>query len=1089
MKKLLSVFLAVAVILCFGAFAASAEETTTEPVHTDHCYCVNGEAIPEDHVCEENVVWEALTTGTTIADGGHYYLPKNTAKGLTINGIEVTICLNGYNLYAGTPITVTGGGVVNICNCKPSSGSRIYSTNRTSGGVVVLNCNTNGYGTVNLFSGKISGAANGGAYARCVEIIGGTFNMYGGEIVNGRSDGTVEDDIYKGEGGNVMVRNHTSKVGEFNMFAGTVTGGQANNYGGNIFVRGGKFTMNGGVVTGGKTLNTPTEEDTTLVGAGGNIYITSTASNKRGTLILNGGIITGGNAYCGGNIASAGANSGAAVLTINNGATIQNGVAAADGGNLYMYQVTNGTVFTMNGGTISGGIASGNGGNIAVKEGYSPKWLGGTVSGGNAAKGGNIYFDCGSSPNSFAGTNVTGGTATEYGGNICIQEGGALNISAGTISGGTAQYGGNIYSRKTVNISGGIISGGVATASAGNVYATTYKLTISGGEITGGKAGTTGGNVYALNNTVDVIGGSITNGEATSHGGNLYITNIDIVKGRTVTISDVTVSGGVSGKQGGNIYIGKADIVNMTNVTALEGKAATNGANVYLMQNNTGTITGCTFTIEEAEKCASSGGNLVLSGYSYTITDTTVSGGDAAEGSAVALGQTAEATFDGCTIQTAGGGTGRCIFLHPNAKLTLKDCDVKNLSEDGTTIWNKGALTLQGTVNMPGLTLDLMLDCRDESGATIDISGLTRQDDIFGLRRWEVDSKEDDPGLVASNVTGDNWSMLFAWSDGYELAYDSEAGTLTMVYMPVLGRNGDGIARGYYSLDEALFDEQDMGITWYVLTTDLEGQTISKNVMIDLNGHDLTDCVVEEGVSLKLFDSANDSYDATACGSFTGAVDGQIVSVVHTDVNNGGSAKHYVILKDAEDVYTAHRFVAAIVTKNLKPNQVALGFKASFSADEVARAAAVAYGFEMWVDGGTAVISAKEGSFTKGQHLTLRLQNILSEDESDSKVGATGTIYGNPFITFVVDPEGTQVHANGQNAPTAVTLKSFVEAVNRCVADDPTVFTEAQMTAMQTMVNTYAKYMTDWATESIVAWTVPVVPETPEVPETTEPTE
>ena len=178
-----------------------------------------------------------------------------------------------------------------------------------------------------------------------------------------------------------------------------------------------------------------------------------------------------------------------------------------------------------------------------------------------------------------------------------------------------------------------------------------------------------------------------------------------------------------------------------------------------------------------------------------------------------------------------------------------------------------------------------------------------------------------------------------------------------------------------------------------------------------------------------------------------------------------------MVLKDANGIYTAHRFVAAITHMSLKPATVALGFKATFRADEVARAAVVSYGYEMWVNDGTAKTAAKVGSFEDRQVVTLRLQNILSNNAESSKIGATATIYGKAFIKFMVDAEGTEAYANGHAAPMSTSMKTVVEAVNSAVEANPAAFTKVQMTAIQKLVNTYSTYMTGWATSSITAWT------------------
>lgn len=1062
-------FIMLALCMLFGlVFTAVPDASAEETAVHSHCYCINAAegAVAQDHVCEENVTWEVLTSSTTVADGGHYYLAENTAKGITISSnIEVTICLNGNNLYAGAPIVISNG-TLNICNCQ--STGRIYSTSRTRGTVVLISSTSSAFGSVNLYSGNISGAANNSTYCRGVEVKGGVFNMYGGTVVNGRSNGDSINDSKQGYGGNVCVYNNSGKIAKFNMYGGTVTGGQATNLGGSIYVEGGKFVMTGGTVTGGKTTGTPTD-DTPLVGWGGNIFVTST-SGAVGSVTLNGGSVSDGTATNGGNIAADG-NSGKRVDLTIAGATVSGG-SATNGGNLYLHNTTNGTLFNMTSGLITGGTATVNGGNICTS-GTNPVTVsGGTVSGGTAVNGGSIYVDNGSGTFTLSGATVSGGTATDAGGNVYVLNG-TLTVSGGAVTGGTAKYGGNIASQKVVNFSSSTVSDGSATAAGGNIYlvGTGAKLSMTSGSVTGGSAGTTGGNIYSLNSPdVSVTGGEIAGGTAIGHGGSLYITHESMVESRKLTISDVTISGGTAGSNGGNLYIAKTGIVTISNATVQDGAAASNGNNAYLLGNGTCQITDGTFCVADGIKAESNGGNVCFNDGTITVVSAQFSGGEATRGGAVAVGVTAIVTLDGCTVETAYGSIGKCVYISAGGQLILKDTDVKNLSETGTAIWNCGTLTLQGTVNIPDGNMDMLLDARNESGAVIDISELTNVDEAITIRRFEIDDEDDDCGLLATGAAADQAGMFFTWKNKYRISYNAEKGALYLILPAVHAKNGTEIICGYDSLNKALAETEDLGITWYTLNTDLDGQTIDKSIMLDLNGTKLTNVTVNADVQLQLIDKANDEFDASLCGSMSGTINGQVAAITHTDGTYGSSVKHYVVLKDSEGTYTAHRFVAAITHMSLKPSTAALGFKAVFKADEAARAAVVSFGYEMWVNDGTAKTVGKTGSFEDGQVVTLRLQNILSENEETSMVGAAATIYGNTFIKFKVDEQGTEAYANGHVAPVSTSLKTMIEAVNSAVEANSAAYTETQMAALQSLVSTYSAYMTDWATESITAW-------------------
>ena len=75
------------------------------------------------------------------------------------------------------------------------------------------------------------------------------------------------------------------------------------------------------------------------------------------------------------------------------------------------------------------------------------------------------------------------------------------------------------------------------------------------------------------------------------------------------------------------------------------------------------------------------------------------------------------------------------------------------------------------------------------------------------------------------------------------------------------------------------------------------------------------------------------------------------------------------------------------------------------------------------------------------------------------------------FVKFVVDTEGTVATGYGHKNPATVSLKTMLEAVNNAVAANPAAYTDVQMNALQTLVNTYSTYMTDWTLDSITAWT------------------
>ncbi|MBR4862990.1 MAG: hypothetical protein IKU07_00320 [Oscillospiraceae bacterium] len=151
-----------------------------------------------------------------------------------------------------------------------------------------------------------------------------------------------------------------------------------------------------------------------------------------------------------------------------------------------------GTVFNLVGGTLTGGKTVTNekykalGGSIYCDK-ATVNITGGSIEGGIGRTGANLYLGADSVGN-IAGGVITGGVATNHGGNIYVASNAVLNISGGEILNGTANYGGNIsVSGGDLYISGGKISGGTAGEYAGNlcVASSQSAVAIANAEIAG----------------------------------------------------------------------------------------------------------------------------------------------------------------------------------------------------------------------------------------------------------------------------------------------------------------------------------------------------------------------------------------------------------------------------------------------------------------------------------------------------------------------------------------------------------------------------------------------------------------------------
>lgn len=187
----------------------------------------------------------------------------------------------------------------------------------------------------------------------------------------------------------------------------------------------------------------------------------------------------------------------------------QGGIFLHRCGTINLYSGTlehTGTESTVNGGIIRLGFT--NSTSTATFNMY-----GGTITGGVAAKGGNIYSGESTkiTVNLYGGI-ITGGTATNYGGNICMDKG-VLNLKGTILENGTCTdgVGGNLYTCVTTNMSSGQIYGGSASGYGDNVQLQGAAFTMTGGSI--GEAEQTatepGHNLNMINATFSMTGGSI----------------------------------------------------------------------------------------------------------------------------------------------------------------------------------------------------------------------------------------------------------------------------------------------------------------------------------------------------------------------------------------------------------------------------------------------------------------------------------------------------------------------------------------------------------------------------------------------------
>ena len=196
---------------------------------------------------------------------GAYYLSSTLSptEKIKITG-TVTICLNGQTIESSATdqsvFEIADGGTLTLTDCKSNTG-KVRHLNVSGIGVEVKG------GTFNMYGGEITGniASNGGG----VYVWGGSkFDLYGGKI----SGNTATSN-----GGGVYVATN----GEFNMRGGTIGGAaadkanKAKNGGGVYVYNSGTFTMSGGEISGN-----------TVTYGGGGVYVASGNFTVSGTAVI-----------------------------------------------------------------------------------------------------------------------------------------------------------------------------------------------------------------------------------------------------------------------------------------------------------------------------------------------------------------------------------------------------------------------------------------------------------------------------------------------------------------------------------------------------------------------------------------------------------------------------------------------------------------------------------------------------------------------------------------------------------------------------------------------------------------------------------
>ena len=659
---------------------------------------------------------------------------------------------------------------------------------------------------------------------------------------------------------------------------------------------------------------------------------------------------------------------------------------------------------------------------------------GGVIKNGTGTTGGNVFIGKDATFN-LSGGEITGGTATN-GGNIYVAEGGIFNMTGGSITGGAStgttlssgvdDGGGNIYiyNSGVMNLRSGTVSGGKANVSGGNIYVgQSAELNVYGGEITGGKANLTstnyltgGGNIFVSRSaTFNMSGGTISSGEANKGG------NIGSTRSATLNLTGGIVEKGVAKAEGGNIFSNSYSTsnrvnINLSNVIIREGTTTAGpGGNLGISAVNLNIGEGTQILDGKAQGSSGRGGNVRIYGGSIVMTGGKLSGGTAAhsDGTDEVWVQGSSATNLSVMYMLGGvieGEETKASSLRVDSlgRLYLGgDATVVDNKTDNAEIYGNGPVYIcdgwsgSATIRFktPG-TVGTQMDTSALQVVTLDAD---RNATVGGSFSGKLKDFTNGVPLIG---TGDaNGSVAISG-----VAMVDAAGNVTMTADPLTDW-----ATGNYAFIRLFSD--------YTLSDSADG------LCIDLNGCDLT---LSGSGNISVFDSANDTYQADACGKVVN--NGTVTLNQDVTAPNGN---RYLAVAEGSTT-TMHRIDMNLTDVTLRTTAAGIYYKAKFVCDETLAAKVKSYGVvlsladmpgeDFLTESDNNQYTIAKTPFASGVIVTSgSVFNIMKDSITDpAKNAARGEmdIYANPYICFDLGSDKILV-ADTKNAGKTESAEGF----------------------------------------------------------------
>ena len=328
------------------------------------------------------------------------------------------------------------------------------------------------------------------------------------------------------------------------------------------------------------------------------------------------------------------------------------------------------------------------------------------------------------------------------------------------------------------------------------------------------------------------------------------------------------------------------------------------------------------------------------------------------------------------------------------AVINLVDSTLPGITDQIATVKVSGAAKITGT----GLVLP--------SGVTLDPTGLTEGAQIVVGRI----------GAVTPIGTGDYAKYFRALGSNQLITVDTKGSICCVNKGPVMVA-ADGTQTG---TEDALKDWKTGKYAYIKLCGEYALDMNGEDILVDLAGNDL---IVAGTGNLRTFDTANDTFNANACGTVIN--NGTVNIAASVNAPNGST---YITVVDSNRA-TAHRLDIKLDSVSLRTSAAGLYYKAKYECDHVLEQKVTAYGVvlslhnmpgadfkEESLDGNYNAWTEATAAFQSGITATSgSVFNIMKADRAnkDNDAYAKLPIYANPYIVL---GDGAPIVANTADA-------------------------------------------------------------------------